>query len=106
MKRTGALEFMKKYWIMFSFLIVWTVLTILAVSWGNRFDLPDYIHIDYGLPFVWATQTLSTIVGPVNLWAVEVSSLVIDLAFWLGIMAIVVMVLLFFFNRQVIDGKR
>jgi len=105
-KITGAFEFMKKYWIMLSFIVAWAVLTILAVTWGTRFDWPDYVHVDYGLPFVWATQTLSTLVGPVDLWAVDVTSLVMDLAFWLGIMVIAVIVILFFFYRQVTDGKK
>jgi len=82
------------------------VLTILAVTWGTRFDWPDYVHIDYGFPLVWGTQTLSTIVGPVNLWNVDVTALMMDLAFWLAIMAIVVSIMLYFFNRKVSDGQK
>ena len=87
-------------------MVVWTVLAILAVTWGTRFDWPDYVHIDYGFPLVWGTQTLSTIVGPVNLWNVEVTGLLIDLAFWLGIMVIVASIMLYFFNRKVSEGKK
>ena len=96
----------KRFWIILSFLVVWVVLTILAVTWGTRFDWPDYVHIDYGLPFVWATQTLSTIIGPVDLWNVDITALMMDLAFWLGIMVIAVIVLLFFFNQKVSDEKK
>ena len=96
----------KRFWIILSFLVVWVVLTILAVTWGTRFDWPDYVHIDYGLPFVWATQTLSTIIGPVDLWNVDITALMMDLAFWLGIMVIAVIVMLFFFNQKVSDEKK
>jgi hypothetical protein len=96
----------KRFLIILSFLVVWVVLTILAVTWGTRFDWPDYVHIDYGLPFVWATQTLSTIIGPVDLWNVDITALMMDLAFWLGIMVIAVIVMLFFFNQKVSDEKK
>jgi len=76
------------------------------VTWGTRFDWPDYVHIDYGFPLVWGTQTLSTIVGPVNLWNVDVNALMLDLAFWLGIMVTVASIMLYFFNRKVSDGKK
>ena len=99
-KITGAFEFMKKYWIMLSFIVAWAVLTILAVTWGTRFDWPDYVHIDYGFPFVWGTQTLNTIAGPVNQWAVGISALTLNLVFWLGIMVIFASVMLYFFNRK------
>ncbi len=87
-------------------MVVWTVLAIFAVTWGTRFDWPDYVHIDYGFPLVWGTQTLSTIVGPVNLWNVDVNALMLDLAFWLGIMVTVASIMLYFFNRKVSDGKK
>ena len=91
----------KSFWVIIFFLVVWTVLAILAVTWGTRFDWPDYVHIDYGLPFVWGTQTLNTIAGPVNRWAVDISALTLDVAFWLGIMVIAASALLYFFNRKV-----
>jgi hypothetical protein len=91
----------KRYWVILSFLVVWAVLTVLAVTWGTRFDWPDYVHINYGLPLVWSTQTLNTIVGPVDLWNVDVTALMMDLVFWLGIMAIVASIMLYFFNYKV-----
>jgi hypothetical protein len=89
----------KKFWVII-FLVIWAAVTVLAVTWGTRFDWPDNVHIDYGVPLVWGTQTLSTIVGPVDLWAVDVTSLMIDLAFWLGIMTAVTAVILYFFNKK------
>jgi hypothetical protein len=91
----------KRFWLILSFLVVWTVLTILAVTWGTRFDWPDYVHINYGLPLVWGTQTLNTIAGPVNRWNVDVSALMMNLAFWLGTMLIAASIMLYFFNHKV-----
>jgi len=82
------------------FLVIWSVLTILAVTWGTRFDWPDYVHIDYGFPLVWTTHTLSTITGPADTWKVDITALIIDLAFWLGIMLIITSIMLYFFNRK------
>lgn len=101
-----SVDITKKFWVILVFLVVWAVLTVLAVTWGTRFDWPDYVHVDYGVPMVWATQTLSTIVGPVDLWNVDVAALMTDLALWLGIMVIVVAVMLFFFNKKAADEKK
>ncbi len=68
------------------FIAVLTVITVLATTWGNRFDWPDNVHVDYGFPFVWATQTLSTIAGAANIWAVDIAALTMNLALWLGIL--------------------
>jgi len=93
----------RSFWVILSFLIVWAVLTIFAVTGGTRFDWPDNVHIDYGLPLVWATQTLSTIIGPVNLWAVDITALMIDLALWLGIMLVAVSIRLYL-NKKISNG--
>jgi hypothetical protein len=86
--------------VLFSFLILWTILTIATVTWGIRYDFPDNVHIDYGFPIVWATQTLSTIVGPVNLWAVDTSALITNLVLWLGIMIVATAGLLYILNKK------
>lgn len=95
-----------KSWIILFYLVLWTLLTIFAVTWGTRFDWPDYVHIDYGLPIVWGTQTLSTIVGPVNQWSVDVTPLMLDLCFWMGLMVIAMSIMLYFFNRKLLYGKK
>ena len=69
---------------------------------GTRFDWPDNVHIDYGLPLVWATQTLSTIIGPVNVWEVDIIAFMIDLAFWLGIMLVAASIMLYL-NKKIIN---
>jgi len=91
----------KRFWVVLSFLVVWAVLTAVAVTWGTKFDWTDNVHIDYGFPLVWATQSLSTIIGPVDLWSVDISALLVNLIFWLGMMLIVVSVMLYFFNYKV-----
>ena len=82
------------------FMIIWIVLSILGILWENRFDWPDNVHIDYGFPFVWSTNTLSTIVGAVNLWSINTTALIMNLAFWMIINLIVIIILLFILDRK------
>jgi hypothetical protein len=72
----------------------------MAVTWGTRFDWPDNVHVDYGFPLVWSTNTLSIISGAVNLWTVDITALMMNLGVWLGIMLIIEAVLLYFFNKK------
>ena len=90
----------KKFLILLSFLIVWSILTIFALTWGTRFDWPDAVHVDYGFPLVWSTNTLSTIVGAVNLWIVDISALILNLILWLGLMLSITSPLLYFFGKK------
>ena len=83
-----------------SFLIIWIILTVFAITWGTRFDWPDNVHIDYGIPFVWSTNTLSTIAGAVNLWIVDITALIMNLSLWLGIMLIIESILLYIFKKK------
>ena len=85
---------------MIAFLAIWTIVTVVAVTWETHYDWPDNVHRDYGLPFVWSTQTLSTIVGPVDLWVVDVFSLTLDLAFWLAIMLVATPIMLVLFRER------
>lgn len=87
---------MKKKTIMTLVLIAaFCIITIIAITRGNQVDWPDNFHIDYGFPFVWATQTLSTIVGAVNIWVVDITALTMNLVIWLGIMVVCSAVLIF-----------
>ena len=45
-------------------------------------DWPDYVHTDYGFPLVWATYTMSTIAGPADIWRLNQTSMVVDIAVW------------------------
>ena len=78
----------KKIIITLALIVAFCIITIIAITWGNQIDWPDNVHVDYGFPIVWATQTLSTIVGAVNIWTVDVTALAMNLALWLGIMVI------------------
>ena len=82
------------------------LLTILAMSWGNRFDWPDNVHINYGFPLTWSTQTLSTIIGPVNLWTVDVTALILNLTIWFTIMLITTTILLYLLNKKPSDNEK
>ncbi len=89
-----------KFLLLTSFIVIWTILTITALTLGNRFDWPDNVHVDYGFPFVWSTNTLSTISGAVNLWIVDISVLIMNLGLWLGIMLIIEEGLLYFLSKK------
>lgn len=96
----------KSLLIIFSFLLIMALLTILAMSWGNRFDWPDNVHINYGFPLTWSTQTLSTIIGPVNLWTVDVTALILNLTIWFTIMLITTTILLYLLNKNPSDKEK
>ncbi len=71
--------------------VVVSVVALLALTWGTYYDWPDFVHLDYGFPLTWGTLTLSTIAGPPAApWRVDVVALQADLAFWLGLIIIVV----------------
>jgi hypothetical protein len=76
-------------------MFVWAFLTATALLWGFRYDWPDNVHVDYGLPLTWGTNTVSTIAGPADLWDVNVSNLMVDLIFWLAIIVAAVALMLY-----------
>jgi hypothetical protein len=85
---------MRKKFLILIFLALWIIVTCLALLVGFTYNSPDNVHVDYGLPLTWGTNTLSTFVGPVDNWSVNILNLLIDLLFWLGIMTTIVEVLL------------
>ena len=60
-------------------------ITIIAVTWGTRYNWPDFVHVKHGLPLTWGVHTLSTIVGPVDTWELNLVALTLDLALWLAL---------------------
>ncbi len=86
---------MRKKPLLLIFLVVWIFVTGLALLFGFTYNWPDNVHVDYGLPLTWGTNTQSTLVGPVDNWSVNILNLLVDLIFWLGIMATIVAVLLY-----------
>ena len=70
--------------------IGWIALTVLSLTWGVQVDWPDNVHVNYGFPLVWATHTLSTIAGAVDIWSFDYTVLAINLLLWLGLMIVLV----------------
>jgi hypothetical protein len=90
---------MRRALLVISFMIIWSVITAVALTWGLNYNWPDNVHVDYGLPLTWATNTTSTIIGPTDLWSVNLVTLLADLAFWLGIMISVIAATFFKFQQ-------
>ena len=86
--------------IIFSFTVVWVALTILALTWGFVFNWPDYYHVDHGFPLVWATHTLSTIAGSADIWQVNMTALIMDLLFWLGLLVVAIAIMLYALSKK------
>jgi len=74
-KKTAHLRFTQS-------LVLGEVLTICSLIYGEEVNWPDFYHVNYGLPLSWITRTLSTIAGPVDVFKVNFSTLVIDIIFW------------------------
>ena len=70
-----------------------SIVTILILTLGITYNWPDFVHVNYGVPFVWGTHTLSTIAGPVDQWSVNVWILASDLIVWLGALVVGVAIL-------------
>ena len=93
--RIASYFFMRRTLVAFLFMVIWLAVTIAVLVLGFTYNWPDNTHIDYGLPLTWATNTTSTVVGPANLWSVNLFNLLVDLVFWLGIMIAIVAVVLY-----------
>jgi len=89
-----------KNWAIYAFIILWSAIMILALTLGITYDWPDYVHVNYGFPMVWGTHTLNTIHGPVDIWSVDVLSLLFDLIFWFGSLLVGVAAVLHFLKDQ------
>ncbi len=76
--------------------VVWAIAALECMTLGTTYLMPDNVHVDYGIPLGFATHTQSTLVGPVNEWTLNMGSLALDLAFWLGgMLCILLLVVLF-----------
>ncbi len=69
--------------LLLTFLGLWSIAALVAMIWGTTYNWPDYVHVNYGIPFVWGTHTLNTFIGPVDRWSFDLSAMVLDLAVWL-----------------------
>jgi hypothetical protein len=66
-------------------IIVMSLISVLAITLGVRYNQPDNVHLKYGFPLTWGTHTISTIQGSVDVWNVNVTSLAVDLLIWMGL---------------------
>jgi hypothetical protein len=80
--------------------IGWIALTVLSITWGVQVDWSDNVHVNYGVPLVWATHTLYTIAGAVDIWSFDYTALAINLLLWLGLMIVLVLVMLVSFKNK------
>jgi hypothetical protein len=91
---------MRKLLVVTFLTVAWSIITILALTWGVLYNWPDYVHTDYGFPLTWATHTTDTFVGPVNQWTVNLTALAEDLVIWLGIMVVANAIIQIVLNRK------
>ena len=68
------------------------VMMVAGLLVGFHYDWPDYVHTDYGFPLSWATYTTSTFAGPADIWRLNLTNVVIDLAVWAVSSLLVVMI--------------
>jgi len=87
MAYAGRLRYLLHYLLSLAMILV-------GVLAGFQYDWPDFVHTDYGFPFVWATHTTVTIIGPVDQWRVSLANLALNVAIWLAISYIVSIALL------------
>ena len=66
-----------------------SLVAITGIAYGRLFSVPDAVSRLYGLPLNWGVHQLVTIAGPVDIWSVNVTYLVFDLAFWILILLII-----------------
>ncbi len=69
--------------------IVVVAIALLTMLWGSTYSVPDLVRVDYGLPLRWGANTLDTLAGPVDRWAVDLMSLDVDLVFWFATLIVV-----------------
>lgn len=69
-------------------LLTLSIIAVLAITLGIRYNWPDYVHDKYGFPLTWGVHTLNTIHGPVDIWSVNLLNLGLDLLLWLGLIIV------------------
>ncbi|MDE1858656.1 MAG: hypothetical protein KGI26_06300 [Thaumarchaeota archaeon] len=81
-------------------LLAWAAATFVAMLYGVKTVIPDFVHVDYGFPMKYATHTLIAINGPVDNWGFDMGSLVADLAIWVSGIAVIAMAGMYLGFRQ------
>ena len=76
-----------------------TAMLIAGMLMTFHYDWPDNVHTDYGLPLVWATHMESAFTGPVDVWSVDLTNLVTNIAIW-TILSLAVVTLIGILTRK------
>ena len=71
------------------------------MAYGSVLNWPDFVHVNYGFPYMFATHTLNTIAGPVDKWSVDMGALALDVAFWFTGSVAILIGLAYLFRRAV-----
>ena len=59
------------------------IVALIALTYGTEFSVPDALSRSYGFPFNWGVHQLMTIAGPVDIWNVNMTNLIVDIGLWL-----------------------
>ena len=59
-----------------------TAMVLAGLLMAFHYSWPDYVHTNYGVPLLWAIHTESTIAGPADIWSVNVTNMIADIAIW------------------------
>lgn len=74
-------------------MILGVVLTFMSTLRFETETIPDSTVTRHGLPFFWLHHQTSSIAGPVDIWSIQWTFLVIDFALWFIISAAILYVL-------------
>jgi len=66
-----------------------SLLAFIGILYGRLVSFPDAISRVYGIPLNWGIHQLVSIVGPVDIWSVNLTYLAIDLVIWLLIVQVI-----------------
>ncbi len=64
------------------------VVGIAAILWGLDYVIPDLGISKHGIPLIWGVNTTITIAGPVDIWSVDITALLIDLMVWFSLILV------------------
>lgn len=65
-----------------------------------HYDWPDFVHTDYGFPFVWTRHTTVTLLGPVDKWEVNLFYLALNIGVLMSISLCFSMTILWIISRR------
>ena len=76
-----------------------TAMILAGLLMAFHYDWPDYVHTDFGVPLVWAIHMESAITGPVDIWRVDPTNLVANIAIW-TVLSLALVILIGIFSRK------